>query len=76
MQTEGNILGTTGLASGWSEWINSIGPSEPLASRIHPLNKTAAWDLTVKWPFTDSQKKGVLQTSTTSLVAKALTTRL
>lgn len=24
-----------------------------------PLNKTAAWDLTVKWPFTDQQDKGV-----------------
>lgn len=52
------MAGTTGLASGWSEWINTFGPSEPLASLTPPLNKTAAWDLTVKWPFTDQPDKG------------------
>ena len=52
------ISGTTGLASGWSEWTGTAGPSEPLASLTSPLNMTAAWDLTVKRPFTDQPDKG------------------
>lgn len=52
------ILGTTGLASGWSEWTSTSGPSEPLVSLNPPLNRTAAWDLTVKRPLTDQPEKG------------------
>ena len=52
------ISGTTGLASGWSERTSNTGPSEPLASLTPPLNKTAAWDLTVKRPFRDQPDKG------------------
>lgn len=52
------ISGTTGLASGWSEPTSDTGPSEPLESLTPPLNKTAAWDLTVKRPFTDQPDKG------------------
>lgn len=60
---EREILGITGLASVWS----TSGPSEPVASLTPPLTKkTAAWELTVKWPFTDQpDKEGVRQTSTT-----------
>lgn len=68
------ILGTTGLASGWSERTSVTGPSELLASLTSPLNKTAAWDLTVKRPFTDQpEKRGFYKLAQHWLVAKALT---
>lgn len=67
-----NILGITGLASVWS----TSGPSEPVASLTPPLTKkTAAWDLTVKWPFTDQpDKEGYDTLAQLWLAAKALTT--
>lgn len=61
------ILGTTGLASGWSERTSTTGPSEPLAS----LNPAPEQDCCLglnceKRPFTDQpDERGVRQTSTT-----------
>lgn len=58
---EGEILGITGLASVWRP-LQSLWRLLP-----HPyLKMTAAWDLTVKWPFTDQpDEEGYEKTSTT-----------
>lgn len=71
------ILGTTGLAPGWSEWTSTSGPSGPLASLTPPLNKTAAWDLTVKMAFyRPARLRGVLQTSTTLVSCESTNNKL
>lgn len=69
------ILGTTGLASVWSESTSTSGPSEPLASLTRPLNRTAAWDLTVKRPFYRPARRrgGSTKLAQLWLAAKALT---
>lgn len=69
------ILGTTGLTFRWSGWTYFTGPSEPLASLNPPLNETAAWNLTVKWPSTDqTEQRGFNKLAQHLLVAEALTT--